>query len=38
MDENRFKQFIAERITRQLLKEREGPAVSTLINTLAVLP
>lgn len=35
MDEGKFKQFIAERITRQLLKEYEGPTVSTLVNTLA---
>jgi predicted transcriptional regulator len=35
MGESKFKQFIAERITRQLLKEYEGPTVSTLINTLA---
>jgi predicted transcriptional regulator len=35
MDETKFKQFIAERITRQLLKEYEAPTVSTLISTLA---
>ena len=35
MGESKFKQFVAERITLQLLKEYEGPTVSTLINTLA---
>jgi len=35
IDESKFRQFIAERVTRQLLKEYEGPTVSTLISTLA---
>jgi len=38
MDETKFKQFIAEKITRQLLKEYEAPTVSTLISTLAADP
>lgn len=35
MDESKFKQFIAQGITRQLLKDYEGATVSTLVNTLA---
>ena len=35
MGESKFKQFIAERVTRQLLKEYEGPTVSALVETLA---
>jgi predicted transcriptional regulator len=35
MGESKFKQVIAERVTRQLLKEYEGPTVSTLVETLA---
>jgi predicted transcriptional regulator len=38
MDESKFKQSIAEGITRQLLKEYEGPTVSTLISALAENP
>jgi predicted transcriptional regulator len=38
MNEEKFKEFIAERVTHQLLKEYEEPTVSTLINRLAENP
>ncbi len=38
MDEGKFRQSIAEGITRQLLKEYEGPTVSTLISAIAENP
>jgi len=38
MNEEKFKRFVAEKVTHQLLKEYEGPMVSALINSLAKNP